>query len=170
MRTQKPYTNTTFTKRVDHEGGEHREAMAGHNAVCKTCGAVFENKRWISGMRARALHIAPPKQTVECPACKQVAAGTYGGEVTIDGKFYALHHVEIDSLLRNEELRAREDNPISRIMSWNAKKGLDTLDIETTTDHLAQRLGHVLKKAYSGELQYNFSHENKVVRVSWHRD
>lgn len=170
MRSQKNYTNTTFTKRVDHEGGEHREKKGLGRAVCMKCGAVYENKRWISSMHARDLNIPIPKDRVECPACKQVAAGTYGGEVAIDGRFYADHHDEIDSLLRNEEMRAREDNPISRIMSWNDKEGPDKLDIETTTDRLAQRLGNALKKAYSGELHYNFSHENKVVRVSWHRD
>jgi hypothetical protein len=44
------------------------------------------------------------------------------------------------------------------------------LIVTTTTEHLAQRLGHALKKAFCGEVQYDFSHENKLARVSWKRE
>ena len=44
------------------------------------------------------------------------------------------------------------------------------LVITTTTEHLAQRLGHALEKAFGGEVRYDFSHENKLARVYWQRD
>jgi hypothetical protein len=44
------------------------------------------------------------------------------------------------------------------------------LTVTTTTEHLAQRLGGMLEKAFGGEVRYDFSHENKLARVSWHRD
>jgi hypothetical protein len=46
----------------------------------------------------------------------------------------------------------------------------ERLVISTTTEHLAQRLGHALEKAFDGEVRYHFSHENKLARVYWHRD
>jgi hypothetical protein len=40
----------------------------------------------------------------------------------------------------------------------------------STMPHLAQRLGHVLEKAFSRTVPDNFSHENRVARVTWRRE
>ena len=95
--------------------------------------------------------------------------GVPGGFVHLDGAFVALHHDEIERLLLNEAERTAEDNPLARIMEWG-KDEKGRLMISTTTEHLAQRLGHALKKAYDGEVRYDFSHENKLAHVWWHRD
>ena len=58
------------------------------------------------------------------------------------------------------EVRFIEDYSVDR----------DWVAVSTTTEHLAQRIGHALNKAYGGEVHYDFSHENKLARVSWHRD
>jgi hypothetical protein len=103
-----------------------------------------------------------------CPACKQTAEGIVGGYVLIDGQFVTQHHRDIVDLIKNEERRAMEDNPLSRIMSRADDGG--SVRIETTTEHLAQRLGRALEKAFAGSVNYDFSHENKMARVWWHRD
>jgi hypothetical protein len=172
MRSNKKYTNQTFTKRVDHEGGAHRPfAAIAEPAVCKTCGAIFADRRWTAPAQAAASAGHPhwrPAAEVVCPACKQIESHVVGGYLTISGKFVADHHDEIDNLMVNEADRAAEDNPLCRIMGRSETDG--RLEIETTTEHLAQRLGHALEKAYDGEVTYDFSHENKLARVTWHRD
>lgn len=102
------------------------------------------------------------------PACVQVTNGIVGGYLTVDGAFFQEHRAEIGRLLSNEARRAREDNPLSRTMGREEADG--RLIITTTTEHLAQRLGRALEKAYHGQTVYDFSHENKVARVHWHRD
>jgi hypothetical protein len=97
-----------------------------------------------------------------------MVSGVVGGYVTISGKFAAEHREEIDNLVTNEAERAAEDNPLSRIMRRIDSGG--RMLIETTTEHLAQRLGHALSRAYEGDVTYDFSHENKVARVAWNRD
>jgi hypothetical protein len=109
-----------------------------------------------------------PETRIVCPACKQAGEGLVGGYVHIDGEFLGSHRGEITSLISNEVRRAAEDNPLSKIMSWNDEP--ESVEIETTTEHLAQRLGHALEKAFDGKTTYKFSHENKVARVNWHRD
>ncbi|MER3430386.1 MAG: ATPase [Blastocatellia bacterium] len=167
--SSKPYTNATFTKRVDHDGGAKREprAFAGF-AVCKICGAYYENKRWYPKPEKPIKRSNVEPETVECPACKQIREGIFEGSLDIHGAFYLQHREEIDHLLKNEANDAYRDNPLSRIMRWEEKNG--GLYIETTTDELARRLGQVLEKAYHGKLENVFSHENKVVRVHWRRD
>lgn len=172
MNSTKRYTNQTFTKRVDHEGGLHRTA---HNpaepAVCKGCSAVFSDGRWASAGVAKESSKHEhwrPAVMVTCPACKQIESGVVGGYVSVSGIFLTKHRSEILNLVENEAERALEDNPLSRIMNRRDSEG--QMLIETTTEHLAQRLGRSIKKAFSGDVSYDFSHENKVARVSWHRD
>lgn len=173
MRSKKRYTNTTFTKRVDHEAGRHRPSRAGSEPeVCKNCGAVYANRRWTaadpgSGNEKHG-HWRPPQVTV-CPACAQQRTGEPRGFVYLDGAFFVTHQEEIEQLVSNEAERAAEDNPLARILEW--KRGDDhKLTVTTTTEHLAQRLGHALEKAFKGSAHYDFSHENKLARVSWERE
>lgn len=173
MRSKKPYTNATFTKRVDHEAGRHRPSKAlNEPAVCEACGAVYANRRWTasdSGSEVNDHKSWRPTQKIVCPACIQKRTGEPRGFVFLDGTFFVTHHEEIEQLLRNEAERAAEDNPLARIMEWK-RDGSHKLTVTTTTEHLAQRLGNALEKAYGGNTLYDFSHENKLARVNWLRE
>jgi hypothetical protein len=63
--------------------------------------------------------------------------------------------------------RAREKNPLERIMRMDAGNG--GWRLETTTEKLAQRLGRSIKKARGGKLAYKWGHNNKFVRVVWEK-
>ena len=104
-----------------------------------------------------------------CPACAQIRTGQPRGFVYLDGTFFELHDKEIRQLLLNETERAGEDNPLARIMEVKRGEG-HKLIVTTTTEHLAQRLGHALEKAFGGSTHYDFSHENKLARVKWQRE
>ena len=82
---------------------------------------------------------------------------------------FLLCTMKIEHLLRNEAERAAEDNPLARIMEWKRGDG-HKLTVTTTTEHLAQRLGGALEKAFGGNTHYDFSHENKLARVNWQRE
>lgn len=172
MKSNKKYTNQTFTKRVDHDGGLRRgPKKLADPTVCEKCGAVYSRGRWTTKQEtqeaAKPMHFHPAASTV-CPACKQIAAGTVGGYLSVDGRFLSEHRIDIDNLIENEVQRAMVDNPLSRIIDRKEADG--ALTIETTTEHLAQRLGHALNKAFDGDVNYQFAGENKVARVRWHRD
>ena len=173
MPARRKYSNATFTKRVDHEAGRHRPARAiSEPAVCKQCGAVYANRRWgaasSTSTKCGNAHSGATQITL-CPACKQQRSGEPHGFVFLDGDFFSAHREEIEQLLRNETKRAAEDNPLARTMEFKRGDG-HKLTVSTTTEHLAQRLGHALEKAFGGSVHYDFSHENKLARVSWRRD
>lgn len=173
MRSKKAFSNTTFTKRVDHEAGRHHTKRAPKEpAVCASCGAFYEHRRWTSadadyGTSERE-HWRPARVTT-CPACVQTQGAVPGGYVFLEGAFLNAHRDEIKKLLSNEADRAAEDNPLARIMLWKENKD-GKLALSTTTEHLAQRLGHALEKAFNGKVEYDFSHENKLARVHWQRN
>jgi NMD protein affecting ribosome stability and mRNA decay len=172
MGTNKRYTNTAFTKRVDHPTASDSRGSLIEPSVCESCGAVYSKRRWTAKVDLKPSvghgHWRPAQLTV-CPGCKRIADGVPSGFVAIDGAFLAAHYDDIERLLKNEVKRAGKDNPLARIMEWNDREK-NKLMITTTTEHLAQRLGHALEKAFDGEVIYDFSHENKLARVSWHRD
>ena len=133
---------------------------------------MYAGRRWTAASststNSPGEHLTPPQLTL-CPACKQQRSGEPRGFVFLDGDFVSAHTEEIEQLLRNEATRAAEDNPLARTMEF--KRGdSHKLTVTTTTEHLAQRLGHALEKAFDGSVHYDFSHENKLARVSWRRD
>ena len=173
MRSTKPYSNVTFTKRVDHEAGRHRTRRApAEPLLCTQCGAIYKRRRWISPESLAVVPIDVGSSTSRrtlCPPCWQRWDGLPSGFVRAEGAFAVAHVDEIERLLSNEAERAALNNHTARILTWDrATPGV--LELTTTTPHLAQRLGHALEKAFTGTVEYDFSHENAVARVTWHRD
>ena len=170
MRSNKKFSNTNFTKRVDHEAGAHRPPRSMKEpAICSACDAVYVNRRWVASSAPTAQTEGSPALKTICPACKQARSGEPRGFVFLDGAYFTTHRDEIENLLRNEAQRAAEDNVLARIIDWSRGNGHE-LSLTTTTEHLAQRLGHALQKAFHGEVHYDFSHENKLARVNWLRE
>jgi len=104
---------------------------------------------------------------VLCPACEKIRDRYPSGQVTLKGPFLAEHREEILRIIKNEEQRARGTNPLQRIMSLSEKSG--QLDVTTTDEKLAQRIGRELRKACGGKVTYGWSHNDKFLRVQWER-
>jgi hypothetical protein len=172
MRSNKRYSNQTISKRVDHEAGRHRTRRApAEPQVCANCGNVYADRRWTKPDATRESAKHPhfrPAETTICPACQAIRDARPSGYVHLSGKFLVEHREEIEQLLANEAERAEADNPLARIMGWEEDAG-EELIVTTTTEHLAQRLGRALEKAFSGKTRYDFSHENKLAHVWWQR-
>ncbi len=139
-------------------------------AMCSACHAVFRNKRWYIEQPpdAAAVGKAEPLKTV-CPACLKIRDNFPGGVVTLKGDYVLPHKQDLMNLIKNEEERARGFNPLERIMSIK-ENGHGSLVITTTNEKLAQRLGRALKKAFHGDVAYQWSHDNKLARVEWERN
>ena len=132
---------------------------------CSGCGAFHYRRHWtltppagFSGQKDSHLCF--------CPACRKIKDRFLGGELTLRGVAVE-NRGEIARILRNEESRAREKNPLERIMRMDAANG--GWRVETTTEKLAQRLGRSIKKAMGGKVAYKWGHNNKFVRVVWEK-
>ena len=172
MRSNKRYTNTTFTHHpASHDVVSEQPAPA-EPVVCARCGAAYVRKRWShsAGARTRAAAADRPFRVQICPACHRRQSGIAHGFVHVDGGFVHTHRSDIVNLLRNEVGRAAEDNPLAQIVEWRDDARTGDLLITTTTEHLAVRLARALQKAFDGRVLFGFSHENKLAHVWWHRD
>lgn len=173
MRTTKRYTNATFTRRVDHDGGAHRTPKSPPEPVlCAGCGSIYVNKHWTRDANARLRVAGSAGRPIDvriCSGCRRRSSGVPHGFVHVDGEFVAPHRDDILHLLHNEADRASEDNPLGQVLDWG-DDGTGGLLVTTTTEHLAIRLGRALEKAFDGKLLFGFSHENKLAHVWWHRE
>jgi len=134
---------------------------------CKKCRAVFHKKKWIHADNAPKGAEALEKKKVLCPACLKIKEKYAEGFVTLQGEFLVEHKDEIISLIRNKEDIASRLNPLERVIDIKTKKG--TIEITTTTEKLAERIGQILKKAYHGSVDYKWSSDTKLARVVWAR-
>ena len=133
---------------------------------CRGCGAFHYRRRW-SLIPPAGFSSSVHDHPLFCPACRKIKDRFPGGEVTLHGVETA-NRAEIGRILRNEESRAREKNPLERIMRMEATNG--AWRIETTTEKLAQRLGRAVRKARGGKVTYKWLHNSKFVRVIWQND
>jgi hypothetical protein len=75
------------------------------------------------------------------------------------------HEPEIRGLIANVETRAVAVNPLDRVIKIVRRK--KDLEVQTTNDRLAQRLGRALVRAYKGKAVYKWAHRDMMVRVTW---
>jgi hypothetical protein len=172
MRTNKRYTNTTFTHKPAARDDPRAQEARPEPILCAGCGAMYAHKRWSQSPRARmrAARAGEPTEVRICAACRQRRTGVPHGFVHVDGEFVRTHRDEIVKLLKNEAARAARDNPLAQIVAWHDSGHNADVLVTTTTEHLAIRLGRALEKAYDGKVLYGFSHVNKLAHVWWHRD
>jgi len=159
--------NTTYKKKIDIDRDTFLPRRSPKEIIqCSGCGAFYHRRHWTlvppAGFNP-PVHVHP----IYCPACRKIKERCPSGEVDLLG-VGAGDRGEVLRILRNEERRAREKNPLERIMRLEGTR--EGWKVETTTEKLAQRLGRALGKARGGKVAYRWSHNNKFLRVLWRNE
>jgi NMD protein affecting ribosome stability and mRNA decay len=128
--------------------------------VCARCGAVFLRKTW------RRTHALKDDQLERaewgfCPACQQVARQEGQGRLLIKGAAVTGSRDAIEQRIQNVAKRASKTQPERRLVSVGAHDG--ELEVLTTSQKLAHRLAHELKKAFGGRVAYNWSDDGTLL-------
>lgn len=158
-------------KNVDRETDPYiPRKSASAVGACPKCHAIRRYKRWhMNEKEYAALTLKSGAVILErCPACRKIADGFPSGVVLLRGAYLSLHRDEILKLVRNEEKRAAGTNPMERIISITEENG--KMEIATTDEKLAQRIGRELRKACRGTVEYKWSEDSKLLRVNWVRE
>jgi len=139
--------------------------------ICPTCSAVYHKKHW-SFDKDLLLKVKndPKVHFQKCPADRKIEDHYAMGKIQLSGAFISEHHDELINIIKSEERRALENNPLDRLMLIEKRNG-GGIYVETTSDALATRIGHHLKKAYKGgDEEIKFRAGDKFVEVLWHKD
>jgi hypothetical protein len=162
---------TGYKKKVDVEADTYLPRSSPKGILsCHQCGAVYYHRRWTltpTGDLQSRMSARGGFRSVLCPACRKIGDRYPSGELRLLG-VTTEENKAVLGLLKNEEERARQKNPLERIMTIETD-GKDWT-VATTTEKLAQRLGRSLEKAIGGKATYQWSHNNKFVRVFWIRE
>lgn len=143
-----------------HDPYKSKRKLSGPS-ICPECSAVYEAGRWQWKERpAVALEVV-------CPACDRTRDKYPAGRVTIEGPFAVTHREEILNLAWGQELKAKAEHPLDRIMRIEETPG--SVVIETTDIHLPRTIGEALRRAYDGQLDYRYTEEEYYLDVRWTR-
>jgi hypothetical protein len=129
--------------------------------VCPVCNAVYLQGRWTWA------DAPEDAQTHVCPACQRIEDRVPAAYLALSGDFFEQHKSDILNLIHNYAERERTEHPLKRIMDSVAEN--NTLSFTLTDAHLARGIGEALQHAYEGELTYQYTKQDIMLRVTWVR-
>jgi hypothetical protein len=97
-----------------------------------------------------------------------VEGGKYFGRVVLRGAYLSAHEQEIRRRIDNVVEAARRRQPERRLMAM--RRTGDELELLTTSQKLAHRIVHELKKAFKGRASYRWSDRDRRLFAVWERD
>jgi len=137
--------------------------------VCTGCRSLYHNQHWTTNAeRAELLINSGAANEVMCPACRKIEGRSPHGIVILCGDYWKAHREDIVNLIRNEESRGHDVNPLERVM--DLREEADCLVVETTNEKLAQRIGKHIHQAHKGTVDYKWPDGNRLLRVEWERN
>jgi hypothetical protein len=145
------------------------EVTAGRFAepsVCDRCGAVFSGRLWRRGGKLTGAFLERA-EWVRCPACVQTAEKAGFGRVIIRGAYGLANEALIRRRLANVASRAARTQPERRISAIDRHD--DLIEVITTSQKLAHRIVHELKKLFRGRASYAWSDDGTLF-ATWERE
>jgi NMD protein affecting ribosome stability and mRNA decay len=139
----------------------------GEPQVCQKCGAVWSRRTWRRDRRVNHALLARAKWST-CSACRQVAEGQYFGRILLRGAYVRGHEEAIRRRIDNVAGRAGHTQPERRVVS--IERGADGLEVLTTSQKLAHRIVHEMRKAFRGRASYSWSDTDGSLLAVWQRD
>ena len=137
---------------------------------CPRCGAVYDGHRWIPEPDAELKRALAKKAREKqlCPGDLRRSKRQVEGIVTLKGAFMKSHRDDIANLVNRVAREGRRRNVSARIFEVVEDDG--DIIIETTDEHLAERMGKEVEKAFKGNLQIKWQEKDTFARVVWQRD
>lgn len=159
-------TNRRATRDEKMHAGEVRAGRMREPSACEQCGAIFVRRSWRQDRRV-TIALLDRAAWVVCPACEQARRSEGQGRILVRGRFAFAHDSDIRARIRNVAGRAMFSQSQRRVVSMD-RQG-DVLEVLTTSQKLAHRIVHELKKAFRGSASYHWSDDGTLL-ATWRRE
>ncbi len=132
-------------------------------SICERCGAIYERKTW-RGDRKVTEQLSKTAEWTVCPACEQVSRQEGQGRLVLLGSGIAANKDLIRRRLDNVSKRAAGTQPERRITSVDelGATGDEGLEVLTTSQKLAHRMVHELRKLFGGNATYSWQDDGTL--------
>jgi len=152
--------NRSFTRDGKHHPAELRAGRPAEPVLARAA-APFRNRSWRRPTDVKPSHVLLSGATWEtCPACAQQASEEYLGRIRIAADGLGVDEGALRRRIRNVAARAEATQPERRIVS--IERSADGLEVLTTSQKLAHRIVHELKKAFGGRADYRWSDDGML--------
>lgn len=131
---------------------------------CPECGCVYINNRW----SWPSYETEVPREEHLCPACRRIRDDYPAGELFLSGNYFREHKEQILNLINNILKEEHARSPLKRLVRIEDRG--DLMYLTFTDDHVTRRVGEAIHKAHKGELEINYSEEDRFVRIHWKRN
>ncbi len=145
----------------------HRVPPPPEGTVCERCGAMYARRTWRRDHAVTHAALARARWAI-CPGCQQTREGEYHGRVLLRGAYVAANEEAIRRRIQNVVERARFTQPERRLVS--VERQGKAIEVLTTSQKLAHRVVHELKKAFRGRASYRWSDRDGSLLATWERD
>ena len=130
--------------------------------MCARCGAVFLRKTWRHDHKLTD-QLLEQRQWAFCPACEQVSRLEGQGRLIIRGGGAVAKRDLIRQRIQNVAKLAMKTQPERRLVSIDTIDSHgDALEVLTTSQKLAHRIAHELKKVMGGRTSYTWSDDGTL--------
>lgn len=130
--------------------------------VCARCGAVFLRKTWRHD-HTLTEDLLERRRWGFCPACEQLGRQEAQGRLLLCGTGINERRATIIRRIQNVARRASHTQPQRRIVSIDTiDEDGNVLEVMTTSQKLAHRIAHELKKLFGGRTSYAWSDDGTL--------
>ena len=158
--------NRRGTRDEKTHSGEAHSGRLREPSACERCGAVFRRRTWRRDDHVTLAMLDRADWTV-CPACEQIRNTEGQGRILVSGRFAVAHEPDIRARIRNVAARAAFTQPQRRVVA--VERQGDVLEVLTTSQKLAHRIVHELKKVFRGSTKYHWSDDGTLL-ATWQRE
>lgn len=147
--------------------------------VCRKCQAAYFYKNWHRGLEEFPREKSRVLKFALCPACQMIKDKKFEGEITLENVPERFKK-GIEKLVENFGKRARDYDPMDRVISLKAEKikrasaaekrgalsrkefeGKSLIRILTTENQMAKRLAKKINEIYGRKLKLKITHSRK---------
>ncbi|MDD4358568.1 MAG: hypothetical protein PHY30_01995 [Candidatus Pacebacteria bacterium] len=149
------------SKKEESEFGKSKKGIV----ACTKCNSIsWKGSWWHESDIKPKIKKDKHKEFGLCPACKMIENNEYEGEIVIENVYPNIRTDLINSI-KNEGEDGFKKDPEDRVISIEKDDHNSKINVFTTENQLALKIGRKIKKSFNGTMKVIYSKKESVARI-----